>query len=107
KTSICYRIEFNDNKLYEAYEFSVNNTGLLERLTFFYSTQDDEVNGQENDGKSVTTIIKPRLEIIFYDYQAPVKYSPSDFEDPQISVREDGRIDLEGDYKDYRLLDYR
>ena len=109
KTSVCYRLDFNKNSLYEAYEFSVNDKGILERLTFYYSEQDNNENayGMESSEKNTGTKMKPRLEILFFGYQVPANYSKSEFEDACVVVNEKGKIHLTGAYKNYRLLDYR
>ena len=106
-SSVRYRIDFKENRLYESYEFSINSKGLLEDLKFYYSSQENKEDEQENVEKNMTTKLKPRLEIVFYDYQVPAQYSQSEFSDPQITVGENGKIDLKGDYREYRLLDYR
>lgn len=106
KSVLCYRIEFEKNNLYDAYEFSVNSRGLLEHLIFYYSEQDRDADLDTGEPGS-SGKISPRLEISFYDYQVPAKYSSSEFDDTQIVVNDNGQIDLLGDYKNYRLLDYR
>lgn len=108
KTSVSYRLDFNKNSLYEAYEFSVNDKGILERLTFYYSEQDNTANeyGQESPEKKGEKM-KPRLEILFFGYEVPANYSKSEFEDSWVVVSEKGKVHLTGAYKNYRLLDYR
>jgi|GEM_PF-4208516 len=110
KTTVCYHIDFNKNRLYEAYEFSVNDKGVLERLTFYYSEQEDtneQAEGAGNNEPAKGANMKPRLEILFSGYQVPANYSKSDFEDSRVVVNEQGKIQLMGPYKHYRLLDYR
>jgi len=109
KTTVCYRVDFNKNSLYEAYEFSVNDKGILERITFYYSEQNNNENeyAQQSNEKSKGSKMKPRLEILFFGYQVPALFSKSDFEDPQVLINAKGKISLTGSYKNYRLLDYR
>ena len=105
--SLKYRIDFNQNDLYDAYEFSINSNGQLESLTYYYSERiekDYDVKHMQ-EGREIK--MKPRLEIIFFGYQTPASSVSSEFNPQSIVTSENGKIHLTSSYKDFRLLDYR
>lgn len=105
--SIRYRIEFNKNELYEAYEFVINTSGLMEGLTYYYCERVEKEDVENGNEKAAITAMKPRLEITFFGFQIPAKHVESEFIERAIYFKEKGRIELTGIYKDYRLMDYR
>lgn len=102
-----YRIDFNKNEQYEAYEFVINDKGVMTGLTYYYSEQ---IEKEDGDGRYKTPIdvkIKPRLEITFFDYQVPANYADAEFSGRDVLTNGKGKPNLTASYKDYRLLDYR
>lgn len=106
---VTYKIDFSKNELFESYEFSVDNNGLLEKLIYYYSEQDDkDFGGDTDDGHfPITSKIKPRLEILFSKYQYPIKVSSNDFEIKGILLAENRKVTLNESYKSYSVKDYR
>ncbi len=102
-----YRIEFKKNELYEAYEFSVNDKSLLEKLTYYYAEQTEKDYGDDFSKKPSETKMKPRLEIIFSNYQVPAIVKDSDFNDKSIVIASNNKVELLEKYKVYQLKDYR
>lgn len=105
--STCYRIDFIKNELYEAYEFTINEKGLLESLVYYYSEQIEEDDG---DGQYITPIktkVKPRLEVLFTNYQAPIVIAESEFQEKSIVLNDKQKINLLDKYKAFQLKDYR
>lgn len=105
--SISYRIDFNKNDQYEAYEFTVSDKGMIERVSYYYTEQTERKdNGITN--KKITEIkMKPRLEISFSGYQVPAKYIESEFSEESIFIKDRTKLKLTSMYKDFRILDYR
>lgn len=101
-----YRIDFNKNDQYEAYEFVVSDGGMLETLVYYYSEQVEKIY-DENSERGREVKMKPRLEITFSAYQVPAKHVAFEFSERSVLVQENGKISLTGEYKNYRLLDYR
>lgn len=106
KTSV-FRIDFKKNELYEAYEFAVNEKGLLEKLVYYYSEQTEKDYGDGEEQKPVVVKIKPRLEIVFFNYQIPANINESEFSDKSVVLAANSKITLLNKYKVYQLKDYR
>lgn len=105
--SVCYRIDFITNELYEAYEFTINDKGLLESLVYYYSEQIEEDDGDGQYLSPLKTKVKPRLEVLFSNYQAPVTISESEFQEKSIVLNDKQKINLLDKYKAFQLKDYR
>lgn len=103
---ICYRIEFNKNDLYEAFEFTVDEKNLFQALVYYYSEQTEENYDNPEVYKPTLTKVKPRLEILFTNYLYPVQATDSEFQDKLI-VLQNNKVDLLGKYKNYQVKDYR
>ena len=101
-----YRIEFNKNSLYEAYEFTVNDKGFLEKLVYYYSEQTEERFESTKNESPVKIKTKPRLEITFDSYEVPAKITENDFMEKNI-VADAKKIVLLNKYKGYGIKDYR
>lgn len=100
--NISYKIEFKPNELYSAYEFTVNQKGMLVAMKYFYSK---ELKNEEDD-----KIIKgkPRLEVTFSNYQTDVKFNyEKEFSEKVYLKEEDKKIVLNSSYQRYELKDYR
>lgn len=102
-----YRIDFRKNELYDAYEFTVNNKGFLDKLTYFYAEQTEKEYGDGEDEKPSEKKVKPRLEIIFSQYMSPANTKESEFTDQAILVNNSNKITLLNKYKSYQVNDYR
>lgn len=99
--SVRYRLEFNTNPFYDAFEFELNPNGTLKKMTFFYSK---EVKKQE-DGDDVAKT-KPRTEIEFSGYKLNSVKGNLFSLDKYMKL--DGRkVQLAAHYKAYELKDYR
>jgi hypothetical protein len=97
---IDYRVEFKPNGLYKACELGLNEKGLLRSLKYFYST---EVEDEETSSAS-----KPRVEIIFSNYQTDLNFDyESEFSEKQYLRAEGKKYVLNEKYKNYQLKDYR
>lgn len=105
--NICFRIDFIKNELYEAYEFTINDKGLLESLIYYYSEQIEEDDGDGQYLSPLKTKVKPRLEVLFSNYQAPVTISESEFQEKSIVLNDKQKINLLDKYKTFQLKDYR
>jgi hypothetical protein len=105
--NVCYRIDFIKNELYEAYEFTINEKGLLESLVYYYSEQIEEDDGDGQYLSPLKTKVKPRLEVLFTNYQAPVTIAESEFQDKSIVLNDKHKINLLDKYKTFQLKDYR
>lgn len=100
--NMSYRIDFKPNDLYSAYEFSVNNKGMLVGMKYLYSK---ELKNEEDDN-----VIKgkPRLEVTFSNYQTDLKFNTEKEFSEKIYLKEEGKkIVLTDSYKHYELKDYR
>lgn len=106
ETFTRYRIEFSNNAVYTAYEFSVNkSSGYLESLVYYYGEQKESVYANEQDLVPVIIKSKPRLEIKFTAVSQVT--TESDFRENNIQVAATGKIKLVNKYKSYKLKDYR
>ncbi|MBI3518104.1 MAG: hypothetical protein HY062_01935 [Bacteroidetes bacterium] len=105
--SVCYRIDFIKNELYEAYEFTINDKGLLESLVYYYSEQIEEDDGDGQYLAPLKTKVKPRLEVLFTNYQAPITIAESEFQEKLIVLNDKEKINLLDKYKAFQLKDYR
>lgn len=107
-----YRIEFRPNELYSAFEFELNEKGLLLKLKYFYSREmteeSDEVEDSDVPEKKEALKSRPRLEITFSGYQTA--FTPDyekEFSEKKY-VRADGKKFLPAEkYKGYQVKDYR
>lgn len=102
-----YRIDFKKNELYDAYEFTVNEKGLLEKLVYYYSEQTEKEYGDGGDEKPYETTMKPRLEIIFSNYMIPAKINEAEFTDKSIVLADNKKVTLLEKYKSFQVKDYR
>jgi hypothetical protein len=102
-----YRVEFNNNELYQAYEFTTNEKGLIIGLTYYYSEQAEHNDEENNFEKNRAVKIKPRLEITFSNFQIPANYAESEFDEGGIVTKEKQKISLKPAYSTFRLIDYR
>lgn len=99
---ISYRLDFKPNELYSAYEFTINNKGMLVSMKYLYSK---ELKSEEED-KVIKG--KPRLEVSFSNYQTDLKFNYEKEFSEQIYLKEDGKnIVLNDSYKKYEFKDYR
>lgn len=100
--SVSYKIDFNQNDLYSAYEFKVNEKGYLVFMKYYYSK---ELKDEQED-KTLTG--KPRLEVAFSNYQTNVKFNhEKDFSEKQFVKEEGKKIIPIGNYSKYEFKDYR
>ena len=102
-----YRIEFNKNAAYEAYEFTINTKGYLEKLVYYYNEQTEEHYANEESTTPVKIKTKPRLEIAFNAYEVPAKLTETDFMEKNIVMTDAKKIVLLNKYKSYQVKDYR
>lgn len=103
--NLTYRIDFRKNEIYEAYEFSVSEKGRLEKLVYYYSEQTEK--DYDDNNRPVETKIKPRLDILFFNYLVSSKTNESEFNDNSIVLAANSRVSLINKYKNYTLKDYR
>jgi len=100
--SVSYKIDFNQNDLYSAYEFKINEKGYLVFMKYYYSKELKD----EKEDKTVTG--KPRLEVVFSNYQTNVKFNyDKDFSEKQFIKEEGKKIIPIGSYSKYEFKDYR
>lgn len=106
---VTYKIDFLKNSLFDSYEFSVDKSGLLDKLVYFYSEQEDkDYGGETDDGHlPITSKIKPRLEVVFSKYQYPIKANSNDFEIKGLVLADNRKISLNDNFKSYSVKDYR
>ena len=104
---ILFRIEFYKNEQFEAYEFLVNEKGILESLTYYYSEQTEKVYSEKYSGKPAEIKSKPRLEIRFFGHEIPARSVESEFTERTIIRNDKGKLSLVAAYRNYRILDYR
>jgi hypothetical protein len=105
-TATRYRVEFKNNAVYTAYEFTVNkSSGYLESLVYYYGEQKESVYENEQDINPVIIKSKPRLEIKFTAVNQAA--TENDFRENGILVAAAGKIKLANKYKSYKLKDYR
>ncbi|MES2680892.1 MAG: hypothetical protein V4635_13455 [Bacteroidota bacterium] len=106
-TGIRYRIDFMENKLYEACEFAVSSNGRAEQLTYYYSEQVEKHAGDLPEQRNKEIRMKPRLEVRFTDYRIPADHTASVFSERSILTRDEGKLKPATAFRDYRILDYR
>jgi len=107
KTHCTYRVEFNKNTQYEAYEFTVGEKGLLEKAVYYYSERSYKDYGESGDEDPIELKVKPRMDVLFENYAFPIKTKESDFSETGISFREQNKVILSDPYKTYSIRDYR
>ena len=100
-------MNFIKNELYEAYEYTINEKGLLESLIYYYSEQIEEDDGEGQYLSPIKTKVKPRLEVLFSNYQAPVVIAESEFQEKLIVLNDKQKINLLDKYKTFQIKDYR
>lgn len=105
--SICYRIDFIKNELYEAYEYTINEKGLLQSLVYYYSEQTEDDDGDGEYTTPIKTKVKPRLEVIFSNYQTPIAIAESEFYEKLVVLNGNQKINLLDKYKAFQVKDYR
>jgi hypothetical protein len=101
-----YRIDFKKNELYDAYEFTVNEKGILEKLCYFYAEQTEKEYGDGDEVKPYENTVKPRMEITFTNYVFPAKTLATEFSDRSIVIASN-KVSLSDKYKGYNIKDYR
>jgi hypothetical protein len=100
---ILYRLEFNPNDIYSAFEFKINTKGQFTDIIYYYSK---EVK-QEEDNKN-SLIGKPRMEIAFSGYESNVNFNyDKEFSEKRFIKEVKGKITVNENYKKYELKDYR
>jgi len=104
---MLYRVDLKKNELYDAFEFTVNEKGLLETLVYFHSERVEKDYGDGEDQQPIDVKVKPRLEIIFSDYQVSVKANESEFTEKSIAFHDNRMVSLPDKYKSYKVKDYR
>lgn len=105
--STLYRIDFRKNELYEAYEFVVNEKGFLEKLIYYYSEQIEKDYGNGGDELPMEFKVKPRLEVVFFNYIIPAKITETEFTDKSIVLADNRKVTLLEKYKTFQIKDYR
>lgn len=102
-----YKVQFLKNELYDAYEFSVNEKGLLTKLIYYYAEQTEREYGDGENEKPFDTKVKPRLEIDFLEYTSPLKIQDDEFNDRAILIAANNKVTTLDKYKNYQVKDYR
>ncbi|MBL7884300.1 MAG: hypothetical protein JNL69_09535 [Bacteroidia bacterium] len=98
-----FKIELDKNNLYKSYEFTVNEKGLLKNIKYYYN---QELKADEDDENSIKG--KPRVEIVFNNYETSVKFNPEvDFSEKKYFKEENNKILLKDNYKKFEVKDYR
>jgi hypothetical protein len=103
---IRYRMDFNPNAQFEAYEFLLNERGILERLTYYYSEQ-AESSEDWRSGENNAVRVKPRMEILFHSHEVPARIKESEFTTTFVVSFDKDKAHLNPFYNHFRLLDYR
>lgn len=100
---IIYRMEFKPNGLYKAYEFKINESGLLTGVRYYYAKEMKEDEEDENSLKGT-----PRVEIDYSSYQTNVSLNyEKEFSEKKYFKEEGKKITLNSEYKTFELKDYR
>jgi len=107
-----YKITFKPNELYSAYEFELNEKGLLTKLKYFYSTELAEENDEEIDSdapvKKEMPKSRPRLEVTFSNYEtAFVPNYEKEFSEKKYLKAQGNKLIATEKYAAYTLKDYR
>ena len=98
-----YQLEFKPNELYSSFEFKLNKNGLFSSITYYYSKERKEDEGDKNSIAG-----KPRMEIAFSGYESNVKFNyENEFSEKQFIKNISGKVILSDHYKKYELKDYR
>jgi hypothetical protein len=105
KGSVVYKIDFKQNDLYESYELKLNSNGVLEQMTFFYSTIKDKDYEESIQGKEVS--VSPRLEIHFDDFKVLAKTKEGEFSEKLYVLLDNKNVKKTERYKTYTIKDYR
>lgn len=103
--STVYKIDFKPNDLYESYELKLNEHGVTERMTFFYSTIRDRDYEESIQGKEIS--VSPRLEIHFDDFKLLSKTKEAFFSEKLYVQIDNKSIKKTEGYKAYTVKDYR
>jgi hypothetical protein len=94
-----YRLEFAKENPLNAYEFALDQKGLLSKLTVYYNR---EIKRENN------TVTKPRMEITLSDWKKNINYNKEEFDESKYVFKKEGQYFLQSPYAGkYKLLDQR
>ena len=79
----------------------------MESLVYYYSEQIEEDDGEGQYRSPLKTKVKPRLEVLFTNYQSPVAIAESEFQEKFIVLSDKQKIHLSDKYQSFQLKDYR
>lgn len=97
-----YRVELPEYNPVGAYEFLVDEKGLMREISWYYNR---EVKKDENDDASR---VKPRMGISFSDYKEDISFNYADtFSEALYFEKKNNKLVLTEKYAAFKLLDQR